>query len=339
MDIVNKLLGTKSKSKSRSNSPPPTSKTATKTRVKSASTKKIAVKSVKEKKVTDSTKLNTATPDSPNFAEFNLEKKPWLSSEFIDHIYDRLKSERITRVEEPKLLVLIGPPASGKSTVKKQLRFSNCINIDLDEISIIVKETFNKAFIINDYVSFMQIITKKAISDGYNIILDSTGRMVAPIKYVVRKSKSANYKIIFAFVWSSLSTVRERANFRNTSQLLRQAMPGPVVIKVYEEFITKGIMSYYLINKPELVNAADEVYLFNNDVNTNELKDTTAKIQSNAQIVYKSVNHTVEVSSDFEGYYDINVLSEEPHFEKNSGSDGRGRGKKGKTKRKKTKRK
>jgi predicted kinase len=335
---VNKLLKTKSRSKtrsrskSRSNSPP-------KTKVKSISikTKKIAVKSVKEKKVADSTKLNTSTPESPNFAEINLEKKPWLNREFIDHIYDRLKSERITRVEEPKLLVLIGPPASGKSTVKKQLHFSNCINIDLDEISIIVKETFNKAFIINDYAIFIQILIKKAISDSYNVILDSTGRMVSPIKYVVRKTKAASYKIIFAFVWSSLNTVKTRAKFRNTSQLLRQSMPGPVVIKVYEEFITKGIMSYYLINKPELVNTADEVYLFNNDVNTSDLLDTTAKIQSNAQIVYKSVNNVIEITNDFEGYYDINVLSGEPYFEKNRDSDGRGkkRGSKGKGSKKK----
>jgi predicted kinase len=341
MDIVDKLLGTKSRSKSKSKSKsssisPQTNtntitKSATKTRAKSASVKsKKAV--LNGDKSLKSAKLNTATPESPNFAEINLEKKPWLNIEFIEHIYDRLKSERISRVDEPKLLVLIGPPASGKSTVKKQLHFSNCINIDLDEISIIVKETFDKAFIINDYATFIQILIKKAISDSYNVILDSTGRMVSPIKYVVRKSKASNYKIIFAFVWSSLNTVRTRADFRNTSQLLRQAMPGPVVIKVYEEFISKGIMSYYLINKPELVNTADEVYLFNNDVSTNDLKDTTAKIQSNAQIVYKSVNHTVEISNDFEGYYDINVLSEEPHFEKNRNSDGRGNKSKRKSK-------
>ena len=327
MDIVNKLFGSKSRSKSRSNS-----RTKTNTR---SNTKLDNQISVKRDKPLKSAKLNTATPDSPNFADINLEKKPWLNSEFIEHIYDRLKSERITHVDEPKLLVLIGPPASGKSTVKKQLHFNNCINIDLDEISIIVKETFDKAFIINDYATFIQILIKKAIGDRYNVILDSTGRMVSPIKYVVRKSKAANYKIIFAFVWSSLKTVRERAKFRNTSQLLRQSMPGPVVIKVYEEFITKGIMSYYLINKPELVNAANELYLFNNDVSTNDLKDTTAKIQSNAQIVYKRVNKTVEILTNFEGYYDINVLSSGPHFEKNS--DSVGRGKKGrKTKRNKT---
>jgi predicted kinase len=342
MDIIHKLLGSKSKSKSRSKSRSKSesksssisrSKSRTITRPNTRSNTKLDNQnSVKRNKSVNTAKLNTATPDSPNFADINLEKKPWLNSEFIEHIYDRLKSERITRVDEPKLLILIGPPASGKSTVKKQLHFSNCINIDLDEISIIVKETFDKAFIINDYAIFIQILIKKAISDSYNVILDSTGRMVSPIKYVVRKSKAANYKIIFAFVWSSLNTVRERVKFRNTSQLLRQAMPGPVVIKVYEEFITKGIMSYYLINKPELVNAADEVYLFNNDVNTNDLKDTTAKIQSNAQIVYKSVNKTVEVSNDFEGYYDINVLSREPHFEKNSSSVGRGKKRPNKTK-------
>ena len=268
-------------------------------------------KEYKRNKVLQSTMLKTATPDSPNFAEFNLEKKPWLSSEFIEHIYDRLKSERITRVPEPKILILVGPPASGKSTIKKQLHFTNCINIDLDEISIIVKETFPRSLIINDYATFIQIFIKKVISDGYNVILDSTGRMVSPIKYAVRKTKASNYKIIFAFVWSSLKTVKERAKYRNTSQLLRQAMPDNVVNKVYNEFITKGIMSYYLIDKPQLTRAADEVYLFNNDSDA-----TTKKMNSNAEIVYKSVNNNVEISDDFEGYYDINVTTDAPYFVK-----------------------
>jgi len=215
---------------------------------------------------------------------------------------------------------LIGPPASGKSTVKKQLHFSNCINVDLDEIKIIATEAFqNKAFpIINDFSTIIQIMVKKAINDSYNIILDSTGKMVSPIKYVVKKTHEASYKIIFAFVWSSLETVRERAEFRNASQIARQAMPGRVIISVYEEFIKKGIMSYYLIDRPHILQLANEVYLFNNDVNTTSLKDTPldAKIQSNAQLVFKRADDVVEVANGFEGYYDVNVLSEAPYFEK-----------------------
>jgi predicted kinase len=286
--------------------------------------------------------LKTDTIDSPILAEFDLEKKPWLTIEFIDHIYNRLKSEHISAVRDPKVLILIGPPASGKSTVKKQLHFSNCINIDLDEIKIIATEAFqNKAFpIINDFATIIQIMVKKAINDSYNIILDSTGKMVSPIKYVVKKTHEASYKIIFAFVWSSLETVRERAEFRNASQLARQAMPGRVIISVYEEFIKKGIMSYYLIDRPHILQLANEVYLFNNDVNTTSLKDTPldAKIQSNAQIVFKRADDVVEVANRFEGYYDVNVLSEAPYFEKHraiaaataadsEAADGRGRGK------------
>jgi hypothetical protein len=80
--------------------------------------------------------------------------------------------------------------------------------------------------------------------------------------------------------------------------------------------------------------------LFNNDVNTTSLKDTPldAKIQSNAQIVFKRADDVVEVANRFEGYYDVNVLSEAPYFEKHraiaaataadsEAADGRGRGK------------
>lgn len=282
----------------------------------------IAKKTATKKPATDKP-LKTDTPDSPIFEEFNLEKKPWLTVDFIDHIYNRLKSENISPVRDPKVLILIGPPASGKSTVKKQLHFGNCINIDLDEIKIIATEEFqNKAFpIINDFATIIQIMVKKAINDSYNIILDSTGKMVSPIKYVVKKTHDASYKIIFAFVWSSLETVIERAKFRNASQLARQAMPGRVVISVYEEFIKKGIMSYYLIDRPQLLQVANEVYLFNNDVNTSSLKDTPldAKIQSNAQIVFKRADGVVELANRFEGYYDVNVLSESPYFEKHRG--------------------
>jgi len=305
----------------------------------------IPAKKTAAKKVTTTAKkppasdkpLKTDSIDSPILAEFDLEKKPWLTIEFIDHIYNRLKSEHISPVRDPKVLILIGPPASGKSTVKKQLHFSNCINVDLDEIKIIATEAFqNKAFpIINDFSTIIQIMVKKAINDSYNIILDSTGKMVSPIKYVVKKAHEASYKIIFAFVWSSLGTVTERAEFRNASQLARQAMPGRVIISVYEEFIKKGIMSYYLIDRPHILQLANEVYLFNNDVNTTSLKDTPldAKIQSNAQIVFKRAGDVVEVANGFEGYYDVNVLSEAPYFEKNrstvvaaAADDARGKG-------------
>ena len=288
---------------------------------KKTATKKAAT-TVKKPSASDKI-LKTNTPDSPILEEFNLEKKPWLTVDFIDHIYNRLKSENISPVRDPKVLILIGPPASGKSTVKKQLHFNNCINIDLDEIKIIATEAFqNKAFpIINDFATIIQIMVKKAINDSYNIILDSTGKMVSPIKYVVKKTHDASYKIIFAFVWSSLETVMERAKFRNASQLARQAMPERVIISVYEEFIKKGIMSYYLIDRPQLLQVANEVYLFNNDVNTSSLKDTPldAKIQSNAQIVFKRADGVVEVANRFEGYYDVNVLSEAPYFEKHRG--------------------
>ena len=70
MDVV-RLSRSKSKSRSKSRS-----------KSKAIESKSKAIESKFEK----STKLKTFTPDSPNFAEFNLKKKPWLSVEFIEHI-------------------------------------------------------------------------------------------------------------------------------------------------------------------------------------------------------------------------------------------------------------
>ena len=114
------------------------------------------------------------TPPTPEITQAILEKKPWLSNEFFDLAIEKLGLET-ERSTNPKLLVLVGPPAAGKSTVKRQLGFQNAVNLDVDEFKILgVKEFGQKAKgMFGDFRKIIQLLSVKIIARGFDFILDT----------------------------------------------------------------------------------------------------------------------------------------------------------------------
>lgn len=112
---------------------------------KLTTTKKSAkrtTKSITERNSSSSEKV--LTPPTPEITSAMLQKKPWLSQEFLDSVLEQLKSSSTETKEHPKMLSLVGPMAVGKSTVKHQLHFNDAVNLDVDEVRIIATKEFGQ---------------------------------------------------------------------------------------------------------------------------------------------------------------------------------------------------
>ena len=140
------------------------------------SLKKTKTKAKSKKGPEKSLSDNIVTPPTPEITEKILEKKPWLSTEFLYIVLDELKSSTITKQEIPKMLVLVGPMAAGKSTVKKQLDYNDAINLDVDEFKIIAVKYYGQKAkgCFADFKKIIQLLGKIIIDNKYNFILDTT---------------------------------------------------------------------------------------------------------------------------------------------------------------------
>ena len=242
------------------------------------------------------------TPPTPEITQAILEKKPWLSNEFFDLAIEKLglKTERSTT---PKLLVLVGPPAAGKSTVKRQLGFQNAVNLDVDEFKILgVKEFGQKAKgMFGDFRKIIQLLGVKIIDQGLDFILDTTGKMKEEIKYVMKKAKAASYTIDVAIVYSTMELCKTRVAKRNTEYTQRDPMPIRVVEKTYEEFTTSKLTKSYLLGMKDVISMVDNFYLFDNSRCTPDA----------ALIMEKHGTETV-VHEDFPDFYGVSISQISP---------------------------
>ena len=272
--------------------------------VKSKSRRKTATIAVKP--ISTSSEI-VITPESPNMTDID---RPWLTPEYISTIFSLLSSDNITRQEQPELLVLVGPPASGKSTIKKQLHFNNAVNIDVDEIQIQTTNDFGNPSVfkvVKDYPIFIQIIGKMAVTNRYNMILDTTGKMKAPIKYVIQLAKLNGYKVTMAFVYSTLSKCEERVMVRKETDPRRRAIPVHAIRKTYDDFIRSKIVSFYLINNHQrtLMEKVNNLYLFDNSGDS-----------PRAETILERHENETNVHIPFPNFYEIKVINEAPYFTK-----------------------
>lgn len=283
-------------------------RTRSKKIIRSKSVSRSPVKS-RRKSISSSSEI-VVTPESPIMTDMDSDNRPWLTQEYISNIFSLLSSENITTQEQPELLVLVGPPASGKSTVKKQLHFNNAVNIDVDEIQIQTTNDFGNPSVfkvVKDYPIFIQIMSKMAVTNRYNMILDTTGKMKAPIKYVIHLAKLNGYKVTMAFVYSTLSKCEERVMVRKETDPRRRAIPVHAIRKTYDDFIKSKIVSFYLMNNHQrtLMEKVNNLYLFDNSGNS-----------SRAEIILERHENETNVHIPFPNFYEINVINEDPYFTK-----------------------
>jgi len=235
---------------------------------------------------------------------------------FDEIILEHLKStSSLERSTNPSVLILCGPPGCGKSTVKTNLLhefdIESYINIDPDEIRTILMSqgvTFpddkTMAGITNN---FNKRMSDYSLEQGYNILFDTTGQNFRAVSDLIYQSKQHGYKSFFTIIYASLETCQRRVQNRNeylkSSQSGRIELPLDIAAKIYDGFVQpKGTASMFLLDYPV---KADAIMLYNNDRDGEE-----------PQLLFKKVGENVEYSSDFSGFYNMNIMSQPPYVRK-----------------------
>jgi hypothetical protein len=235
---------------------------------------------------------------------------------FLNYIYRQLRvlndsSSSSSSSDRPCVYIMIGPPASGKSSIKRTFNINNYVNIDLDEIKKILTKCFPndpslEGFAVIGYLKyFARELLKLGIRDRINIIFDTTGRMTDFTTEIIDATRAADYKQIFAIVYTSLENCIARAKSRNISELDRPPMSERKISESYQDFINKGAstgtISYYLLANSELTDGAEELYIFDNN-------------GAEPEILFRRINGVVDVAKDTPNFYNMSILTSEPYF-------------------------
>lgn len=230
-------------------------------------------------------------------------------------IFDALTTGIGSTTTQPKILILCGPPGCGKSTVKADLLAQNSINtyinIDPDEIRTILMAngvTFpaDKITMPGITNAFNKRMSDEAQRRHLNIVFDTTGQNFKAVSDIIYTSNSLGYKSVFAIIWASLETclrrVRGRNQYLKDSHSGRIELPVEVAEGIYNGFITRprGTASMLLLDYPV---KADEVFLYNNNVDG-----------AKPTLLYHKVGTTVDNSTNFPGFYNMNLSDKEPYI-------------------------
>ena len=229
-------------------------------------------------------------------------------------IFDTLKSSsHVSQSSEPKILILCGPPGSGKSTIKNALLSQNgvtdYINIDPDTIREILMNqgvTFPDDKTMTGITNaFNKRISDEAQKQRFNIVFDTTGQNFKAVSDLIRSSRDFRYKTYFTIVWASKETCLRRVEMRN--QQLRETsaarieLPIPVAESIYNGFMQqKGTASMFLLDYPI---RANEVFLYNNDTDGTE-----------PRLLYHKIGNDVVHSTNFSTFYNMQISESSPYI-------------------------
>ena len=227
---------------------------------------------------------------------------------------------------KPTLLILCGPPGSGKSTIKSVILADRGINafvVDPDEIRTKLLQGVKKDIRYEDLSKIVnelaETIMNKAIEAKINIVFDTTGRNFGAIPNLLKNSVVKNkYHTIFSVVWASREACLARVDQRNaklksareTDANVRIELPSEEAGKIYDDFVKSknGIASNLLLGykpaKSERRNApisVDEILLYDNDSDTKLLFHKIGK-----DVIIPVIGKN--------GFYDMNITEESPYI-------------------------
>ena len=231
---------------------------------------------------------------------------------FAQFVYNKLKNVDSTYIGvKPQVFIMMGPPGSGKSTIKRQFDIKNYVNIDLDEIKKLLQKCFPddrsiQGFgVINQLKRLAKYLLDIAIRENMNILFDTTGRMKELVTEVIDKTSESNYEILLIAVSTSRENCLQRAEMRNRSEPDREPMAPFMVNSAYDSFMeksaNKGTLSYYLMANKELISKVNQIYVYDNNGTSPEL-------------LFKQLDNNVEIAQNYPNLYNMSISSSPPYF-------------------------
>lgn len=240
---------------------------------------------------------------------------------FSNFVYNKLKHMDSNKVETvPNIYIMIGPPGSGKSTIKRNFNITNYVNIDLDEIKKLLQKCFpndksiNGFGIINQLKRLARYMLESAIRDKINILFDTTGRMKEFMIDVINSTNASNYEQNIIIISTSRDNCLKRAEMRNKIETDREPMTPEMVNGAYDSFMDpvkdKGTLSYYLLANPQLFSNVKELYIFDNN-------------EAIPRIIFKKVRENVETAENYPNFYNMSINNSPPYFILNNKKGGK----------------
>ena len=241
------------------------------------------------------------------------------------------------------LIILCGPPGSGKSTIKskiiteKMLDAKKVFTVDPDEIRTgllkYVDNAIKDAIIQNHYNVLSKIVNKlakdlmdEAINARINIVFDTTGQdFMAILNLLKRTDVQNNYHTIFSVVWASFDTCQTRVNLRNnqldterkTDPNVRINLDPKVAADIYCKFVPSknrnekiphGIASnLLLVYARAILNNHCEILLYDNNKDNNA-KLVFSKLPSKTADIANFENWSFGVNNvELDNFYDMRI--------------------------------
>jgi hypothetical protein len=244
------------------------------------------------------------TPTTPGatkrVAKFGRLGQPWFDTSFLEAAFnERLDQSKGLVAQEnsnPTLFILVGPASVGKSSAKrlfpKEMN-GYVVNVDVDEIKLYGNDVLPQhqnpkkpGEMLSDVegiqfkydlvlMKLRPMVFQKATEYGpdhyKNIILDTTGTMIDPIKMYTRMAKGFGYTVKVIIVYSEKKQCLERVKIRNrefikNSQATRY-IPPRVVSGMYDKFLRdkdgNNRASIYALGD-RMVSVTDELILVDN---------------------------------------------------------------------------
>ena len=258
------------------------------------------------------------------------------------------KIDKINQSLKPTLIILCGPPGSGKSTIKtkilelKNLAITNVFIVDPDKIRTKllknVSENINYKVLSKIVNDIAKQLLNTAIEKGINIVFDTTGQdpytipqLVKNVLYFKRFETTATtptpqttsrfiYHTILAVVWATEQKCVDNVAKRDEEQTDVRINPNEDVIRgIYQKFTENenGIASKLLLGyEYEKKNSKDKTEQKQvKPLQVNEiLLYNNNGCPDNPVLLFRKSGNEVILTVTNPGFYNMNINENFPHI-------------------------